>query len=228
MSWFGWTAWVWSTILGARPPGVANMICREVKSRTWKRLGAPLAAIVAVGLTAAPGATPGLAASPASGPVVTTQAASGPGAGTGGFLDEDWGDDDTREDEKASKATGTWQSDHDLGSVFNAAKLVRSSRCLWKDRRSWREDHGPRHRRGADRHRRLPRSQGLTSTPARSSTVPTCRSSPRPPNPAPRRLRPRHPHGRHHRRPRPRGRRTATRTTRPLHRRRARTRASST
>ena len=43
-------------------------------------------------------------------------------AGSSPFLDETWGDDDTREDEQASAATGSWQADHDLGSMYNATK----------------------------------------------------------------------------------------------------------
>ena len=39
-----------------------------------------------------------------------------------GFHDEKWGDDDTRQDEKASAATGSWHSDKDLGSLYNATK----------------------------------------------------------------------------------------------------------
>ena len=43
-------------------------------------------------------------------------------AGPSPLLDETWGDDDSREDEKASAATGSWQPDHDLGSMYNATK----------------------------------------------------------------------------------------------------------
>lgn len=37
------------------------------------------------------------------------------------FLDDGWGDDDTREDEDAS-SSGTWHADEDYGSLYNAAK----------------------------------------------------------------------------------------------------------
>ncbi len=45
------------------------------------------------------------------------------GAPSAGLLDEEWGDDDTGEDEKASRATGSWQADGDWGSVYNIAKF---------------------------------------------------------------------------------------------------------
>jgi len=38
------------------------------------------------------------------------------------LLDEEWGDDDTGEGKKATRITGTWQPDHDLGSVFTVTK----------------------------------------------------------------------------------------------------------
>lgn len=37
-------------------------------------------------------------------------------------LDQEWGDDDTHEDEQASQATGRWEADHDLGSTHTTAK----------------------------------------------------------------------------------------------------------
>ena len=68
---------------------------------------------------------------PAAAPAPGSQAASG-AIGNPAFLgedwldadwlDEDWGDDDTREDEKASKETGKWKADKDLGSLYNATK----------------------------------------------------------------------------------------------------------
>lgn len=88
-------------------------------SITWKRrapvvvLGAALLSTVAVG--------PALTKAPKDG-AQTAPPASAPTATYSAFLDEDWGDDDTREDEKASAATGSWQSDHDFGSLYNATK----------------------------------------------------------------------------------------------------------
>jgi len=37
-------------------------------------------------------------------------------------LEAEWGDDDTREDETASADTGSWQADHDQGSLYWATK----------------------------------------------------------------------------------------------------------
>ncbi len=39
------------------------------------------------------------------------------------WLDSEWGDDDTKEDEQASATTGTWQADHDAGSLYNITKF---------------------------------------------------------------------------------------------------------
>ena len=61
------------------------------------------------------------AAGPAAG-----RAAAAPTAPSGAgsmWLDSEWGDDDTQEDEKASKATGSWQADHDAGSLYNVSKF---------------------------------------------------------------------------------------------------------
>lgn len=72
------------------------------------------------------------------GPLVLAAAACGGVAGTGAamtapaqrlpvdhaaaFLDEGWGDDSTREDEKASKETGRWEAKDDLGSLYTSHK----------------------------------------------------------------------------------------------------------
>ncbi len=47
-----------------------------------------------------------------------------PAGGTLGFLDEQWGDDDTGEGRQATQASGTWQADHDQGSAYTAAKQL--------------------------------------------------------------------------------------------------------
>ena len=64
---------------------------------------------------------PALAKAPKDG-AQTAPPATAPTATFSAFLDEDWGDDDTREDEKASKSTGKWEPDKDLGSLYNATK----------------------------------------------------------------------------------------------------------
>ncbi|WP_165865693.1 S8 family serine peptidase [Vallicoccus soli] len=42
----------------------------------------------------------------------------GQATATGAFLEEEWGDDDTYEDEQASRFDGTWKADHDQGSLY--------------------------------------------------------------------------------------------------------------
>ncbi len=43
-----------------------------------------------------------------------------------GFQDKRWGDDATREDEKASAETGNWKADKDYGSLYTAGKWYRA------------------------------------------------------------------------------------------------------
>jgi serine protease AprX len=85
-------------------------------ARAWRAsLGAAVAAL-AVG-TAAVTPVPEQAA---ASPVIDTSSASAPAAAT--VLDGEWGDDDTREDEQASQATGHWRADEDQGSLYWVAK----------------------------------------------------------------------------------------------------------
>lgn len=78
------------------------------------------AALTLTGGMAAP-ATVASAISDLAGSSVPADAASTV-AGGGGFLKEEWGDDDTGEDEKASKATGQWQAGYDQGSLYSIAQ----------------------------------------------------------------------------------------------------------
>jgi len=56
-------------------------------------------------------------------PLANRDAAPTPHLVRTGFLNEGWGDDTTFEDEKASSGNGTWQADHDWGSLYNVTKL---------------------------------------------------------------------------------------------------------
>lgn len=65
------------------------------------------------------GSTPGLGAGAggsASGGIAAARASSRSGSAT--LLSGDWGDDDTRADERASAATGDWDARKDVGSLF--------------------------------------------------------------------------------------------------------------
>ncbi len=88
----------------------------QLRRRGWRLATALLVSPLALTV-----ATTGSGGGPAVAPqnVAETRPAS-PGAG--GFLDARWGDDDTSEDEKASKETGSWQADRDYGSLYSATK----------------------------------------------------------------------------------------------------------
>ena len=86
------------------------------RSHTWMLVGGLMALPVALGAAALP--TTSLLASSEQLPAADRLSFAEPGP----ILDGTWGDDDTGEDEKASKTTGQWQADHDLGSMVNAAK----------------------------------------------------------------------------------------------------------
>lgn len=90
---------------------------RPAKSLTWRLVGG--LAVLPMTVTAATAPTAHPMASSIQTPVDGTSSTAAPSP----FLDDAWGDDDTREDEKASKATGEWKADKDLGSLYTAAKL---------------------------------------------------------------------------------------------------------
>ncbi len=89
---------------------------RQTRRRIWQ-LPAALTLVPLAIAAVSPGAGHGplLPAAEASSAVVAA-------SGTSGFQDQAWGDDTTREDEKASRKTGDWRAEADLGSLFNAAK----------------------------------------------------------------------------------------------------------
>lgn len=84
-------------------------------ARAWRAsLGAAAAALaVAAGVAPVPEQT-------AATPVIPASWSSTPAAAT--VLGGEWGDDDSREDEQASEATGYWRSDEDQGSLYWVAK----------------------------------------------------------------------------------------------------------
>ncbi|WP_331272308.1 S8 family serine peptidase [Motilibacter aurantiacus] len=90
------------------------------------RRGATLAAS-AVAAAVAIGGLPAQAAQPAvvQGPPAAVTAAEAASAGAGnGWLAGQWGDDDTREDEKASRATGAWTASGDQGSLWTITQQL--------------------------------------------------------------------------------------------------------
>ena len=95
-------------------------------SLTWKFLGGLLVLPVAFGAAA------GSAANPMASSIKTPTADRSSFAATGTLLDNTWGDDDTREDEKASKETGSWKADKDLGSLYSATKWY-GANDAWSD-----------------------------------------------------------------------------------------------
>ncbi len=85
-----------------------------LKRHSWR-----LCAALLVGPLAIAAASSGSSLSSAS-PVPDAAASSAP-AGSA-FLGKKWGDDTTKEAEKASKATGVWEAKDDFGSLYNAEK----------------------------------------------------------------------------------------------------------
>jgi serine protease AprX len=86
-------------------------------SITWTRsapvvvLGAALLSTMAVG--------PALAKAPKDG--ASAQAQSGV---SGGVVDSNWGDDDTKEGRQAASGTGSWDASKDLGSMYSLTKGI--------------------------------------------------------------------------------------------------------
>ncbi len=97
------------------------------KSRGWQRaaglLLGPLAIVVA---TSGSWHGAALSSHEDSRPVVAA-------TGQNSFLDRAWGDDATREDEQASRATGLWQAKHDLGSMYSSTKRSGAQK-VWKSK----------------------------------------------------------------------------------------------
>src|SRR3954470_2741415 len=86
-------------------------------SITWKR-GAPVAVAVAALLSIS--AAPALAGQPKH----STQSAQIEGDTTGGVVDSQWGDDDTKEGKQAARGPGAWDASKDLGSMYSLTKSI--------------------------------------------------------------------------------------------------------
>ena len=89
---------------------------RRTRRRIWQ-LPATLALVpLAIAATSAgPGQGALVPAAEASPAVVAV-------SGQSPFQDQAWGDDDTRQDEKASRKTGEWRAEADLGSLHSSAQ----------------------------------------------------------------------------------------------------------
>ena len=89
-------------------------------SYRWRmsRVAGVSMALVAVTAGAVGPAAGGIAE--AAAPGVSIQLAGG---SSSPWAKSKWGDDETREDEQASAATGTWQADHDTGSLYTVTRF---------------------------------------------------------------------------------------------------------
>ena len=90
------------------------------RSPRWGALSGALAACVVVSAAAAPAAVAQPAAAAPSAPAPETSA-------TGST----WGDDDTREDEAASRQDGTWKAQQDRGSMYSTTRAT-SAQDVWR------------------------------------------------------------------------------------------------
>jgi serine protease AprX len=66
------------------------------------------------------------------GPAAEDESHIPPAAPSSGFAGAEWGDDDTEEDEKASKDTGSWSAEKDQGSLYSITKQY-GVRKAWKE-----------------------------------------------------------------------------------------------
>ena len=109
------------------------MLCtigETMESNRSKRRGWRLSAGLLLGslaLTAVAGGSARSVASPEPG-ATATSASDG-----SELLGKRWGDDTTREDEKASKATGLWDAKEDFGSLFTATKWYGAQKAWTMD-----------------------------------------------------------------------------------------------
>ncbi|WP_299037838.1 S8 family serine peptidase [uncultured Pseudokineococcus sp.] len=101
----------------ARPPAVPDPRLRA-RPGARPRAAAGLALVTAAGLLAPLAAAPAAAAAGASADASTDVRADVRAPGRLAPLEDTWGDDTTREDEAASRATGTWSAPADQGSAF--------------------------------------------------------------------------------------------------------------
>jgi serine protease AprX len=87
-------------------------------SITWKR-SAPVVVLVSALLTTG-AAGPALAKAPKN----EKSAAQDQSAVTGGVVDSEWGDDDTKEGKQASRGNGPWDASKDLGSMYSLTRSI--------------------------------------------------------------------------------------------------------
>ena len=109
---------------------------RAGRSHTWKLVGGLMVLPVALGAAAASAAN--VMASPSQTPPADRSSVAAPSP----LLDNTWGDDDTHEDEKATKATGSWEAKDDLGSPSLTRPSGTAPRTLGV-RRTRRETRSP-------------------------------------------------------------------------------------
>src|SRR3954469_15760093 len=86
-------------------------------SMTWKRSGTVV--IVGVALLSTMAVGPALAKAPKGG-----SSAQDLSDVSGGVIDSQWGDDDTKEGKQATRATGSWDASQDLGSMYSLTKSI--------------------------------------------------------------------------------------------------------
>ena len=89
-------------------------------SLTWKKRTPVVVLGVALLSTMATG--PALAKAPP--PAKAGTSAHHPREVSGGVVDSQWGDDDTKEGKQASRATGSWDASKDLGSMYSLTKGI--------------------------------------------------------------------------------------------------------
>ena len=88
-----------------------------MSSITWTR-SAPVVVLVSA-LLSAGAAGPALAKAPKDGESTKSQSGT-----SGGVVDSQWGDDDTKEGKQAAKGAGSWDASQDLGSMYSLTKSI--------------------------------------------------------------------------------------------------------
>ena len=94
-----------------------------MSSITWTR-SAPVVVLVSA-LLSAGAAGPALAKAPKDGESTKSQSGT-----SGGVVDSQWGDDDTKEGKQAAKGAGSWDASQDLGSMYSLTKSI-GARDAW-------------------------------------------------------------------------------------------------
>ncbi len=86
-------------------------------SITWKR-SAPVVVLVSA-LLSTGAAGPALAKASKS-----SESAQDSSGTSGGVVDSQWGDDDSKEGKQAARGTGSWDASKDLGSMYSLTKSI--------------------------------------------------------------------------------------------------------